>query len=160
MLGANYGRGHEPVVYQLIPAKVSDRAWLEHLRQEVYQELFRATFGGWDETRHARQFDECWDRGHISIIEVGGERIGMIQMLDRTDAIEIGEIQIQPTHQNLGLGALVLMDTIKRAHMQGKKVSLSVGLKNERAYRLYERLGFREIKQTETHSYLSCEPQR
>lgn len=84
----------------------------------------------------------------------------MIQMLDRTDAIEIGETQIQSTHQNLELETLVLTDTIKRAHLQGKKVSLAVGLKNERAYRLYERLGFREIKQTETHSYLSCEPER
>jgi hypothetical protein len=31
--------------------------------------LFDATWGGWDEVRHSRQFSESMERGQISIIE-------------------------------------------------------------------------------------------
>ena len=103
----------------------------------VYQELFTATFGSWDEARHARQFSECLNRGGISIIEVNGARVGMIQLFDEPDAVEIGEIQIRPRHQNQGTGSRVLKDTIVRVHARRKKVSLSVALKNQRAYQLY-----------------------
>ena len=144
--------------YQLVPATNDDEAWLEALRRAVYQELFDATFGGWDEDRHARQFRECWKQGGISIIGVDAWRVGMIQLFDRTNAIEVREIQILPNHQNLGIGSWVLRDTILRAHQQGRRVMLSVGLKNQRAYQLYERLGFRKIKCDETHNHMSCDP--
>jgi len=47
------------MTYQLVPALMEDQAWLERLRRDVYLELFVATFGSWDEVRHARQFSEC-----------------------------------------------------------------------------------------------------
>ena len=48
-------------------------------------------WGGWDEARHARHVAECWKRGGLWIIDVDGARIGMIQLLDQPDAVEIGE---------------------------------------------------------------------
>jgi GNAT superfamily N-acetyltransferase len=68
--------------------------------------------------------------------------------------VEIGEIQIQPSHQNQGIGSRVLTDTMAHVHEQGKKVVLSVALKNERAYRLYRRPGFQKIAQN--NSIISC----
>ena len=145
--------------YRLVPASIEDEAWLERLRRDVYQELFRATFGSWDESRHTRQFSECLKHGGISIIEVDGVRVGMIQLFDQPAAVEVGEIQIQPNHQNRGIGGRVLKDTIARVHEQRKKVLLSVALKNERAYRLYERLGFQRVAHNDTHNLMACEPQ-
>jgi ribosomal protein S18 acetylase RimI-like enzyme len=147
------------MVYQLVPASIEDEAWLERLRRDVYQELFRATFGSWDEGRHARQFGECLNRGGISIIEVDGVRVGMIQLFDQPDAVEVGEIQIQPSHQNQGIGSRVLKDTIAQVHEQRKKVLLSVALKNERAYRLYQRLGFQRVAHNDTHNLMVCDLQ-
>jgi ribosomal protein S18 acetylase RimI-like enzyme len=141
-------------VHELIPASIADKAWLEGLRRDVYQELFEATFGGWDEARHARQFAQCWERGCISIIEVDGAGVGMIQLFEKTDAVEVGEIQIMPTRQNRGIGSRILQDIIDRAQKQGKKVILSVGLKNDRAFQLYQRLGFRTVAQSETHNHM------
>src|SRR5512147_200676 len=89
--------------YRLIRAVVRDQRWLDQLRRSVYRELFVAAFGSWDEARHVRDTRECWDRGHISIIDVDGERVGMIQILDQTGVVEIGEFQIQPSHQNRGI---------------------------------------------------------
>ena len=69
------------MTYQLVPALMEDQVWLERLRRDVYLELFVATFGSWDEVRHARQFSECLTRGGISIIKIDGMRVGMIQFL-------------------------------------------------------------------------------
>lgn len=143
------------MAYQLVSAVPEDEAWLEQLRRAVYQELFLATWGGWDEARHLRHCAECWERGGISRIEIDGVRVGMIQLFDHPDGIEIGEIQIRPSYQNRGIGTRLLRDTIDRAHEQHTKVSLSVALKNARAYRLYERLGFQKVAQNETHNLMA-----
>ena len=46
-----------------------------------------------------------------------------------------------------------------QAHRQRKKVSLSTGLKNERAVRLYERLGFKHVSRSDTHIHMASEPE-
>jgi ribosomal protein S18 acetylase RimI-like enzyme len=144
--------------YKLIPAMQTDEDWLEDLRRDVYQGLFQATWGGWDEDRHKRHFAECIARGNISIIDVNGMRVGMIQLINEPDAVEICEIQVQPSHQNQGIGTTVLKDVIAEAHQLKRNVRLRVGLKNDQAYRLYERLGFRLVARTETHHHMTCEP--
>ncbi len=105
-----------------------------------------------------RHFAECWERGDIYVIEVEGARVGMAQLLDHADSIEIGEIQIQPAHQGRGIGSRVLRDTMAGAQVLGKKVSLSTGLQNHRAVSLYERLGFRRVAESETHIHMAYEP--
>jgi ribosomal protein S18 acetylase RimI-like enzyme len=137
--------------YRLIPASPADEFWLEQLSRSVYEQLFVATFGAWDEARHLRHVEECWNRGHIFLIEVEALHVGMIQLIETPNVVEINELQIAPPHQNHGLGSHLLRDIIARAHRDGKPVVLSVGLKNERAYRLYVRLGFRQASQTATH---------
>ncbi len=144
--------------YRLVRAVVRDQRWLDQLRRSVYRELFIASLGSWDEARHVSDTSECWDRGHISIIEVDGARVGMIQILDQTGFVEIGELQIQPSHQNRGIGSRILSDIVNQAHKRGKRVTLSVALNNERAYEFYRRCGFQHVAQTETHNQLQCEP--
>ena len=105
-----------------------------------------------------RHFSECISREHISIIELDGVRVGMIQIFDGPNTVEVGEIQVQPNNQNRGVGTAVLEDLIAHAHENRKSVRLSVGLKNDRAYRLYQRLGFHQVASTETHHHMACEP--
>lgn len=148
------------VRYRLFPAGPSDQSWLERLRRSVYEDLFIDTFGEWDEARHQRHCAECWARGEISLIEVDGVRVGMLQLLERPDAIEIGEIEILPEQQNRGIGSQIMRDTIARADEQRRHVVLSVALKNERARRLYERLGFREVSRSESHYHMAHDTSR
>jgi ribosomal protein S18 acetylase RimI-like enzyme len=152
--------GNERWRYRLVPASTRDETWLAELRRSVYQELFHTTFGGWDEERHIRHSKECWDGAHISLIWIDATPAGMVQIFEEADAVEIGEIQIQPSHQNLGIGSQILTDVLRRSHQQGKSVKLSTGLKNERAHKLYQRLGFRSVGQSETHYHFSTDPRR
>ncbi len=144
--------------YKLVPALEDDLQWLEQLRRSVCRDLFFATWGNWDETRHLRHCDECWAAGSIYAVEIEGNRVGMVQLFDLPDAVEVGEIQIAPEHQNKGIGTHLLRDTVARAHVEGKKVVLSTGLQNRRAFQLYLRLGFRHTGQTDTHNLLECPP--
>ena len=147
----------QQVRYQIRDATSADEDWLEVLRRRVYADLFEATWGGWDEARHARQFSESMKRGRISIIEVEGEKVGMLQLAETNDALEVREIQIDPRHQNRGVGSSVLRDVISGARAHGRDVRLSVGLKNEAAIRLYERLGFLSAGRSETHLHMRYE---
>ena len=144
--------------YELVPVGVEDRQWLEQLRRSVYRDLFFATWGNWDEARHLRHCDECWVRGSICAVEIEGTRVGMMQLFELPGAVEVGEIQIAPEHQNNGIGTRLLRDTIARAHAEGKKVVLSTGLRNRRAFQLYLRLGFCHVGQSDTHNLLEYAP--
>jgi ribosomal protein S18 acetylase RimI-like enzyme len=145
----------QEVRYRLVDASSADEVWLDDLRRQAYADLFDATWGGWDEARHARHFAESMRRGHISIIMVGGVRVGMLQLMVRGETVEICEVQIEPTHQNRGIGSAVLLDILARADEQGRTVRLSVGLSNQKAMRLYERLGFSSEGQSDTHCHLT-----
>lgn len=140
--------------YRLIDASPADETWLDGLRRRAYEDLFNATWGGWDEARHLRQFSQSMKRGHISIIEVDGKRVGMVQLLEDSEAVEVAEIQIDPSDQSRGVGTSVLLDVISDACGRGRDVRLSVGLKNQRAIRLYERLGFSSVARSETHCHM------
>ncbi|HEX6241702.1 MAG TPA: GNAT family N-acetyltransferase [Polyangiales bacterium] len=147
-----------PGDYALRPTVQGDERWLEALRREVYRALVIRTFGAWDEARHARHCAECLAQGPVSLIEVDGAAVGMLQLLDRPDALVIGEIQLQPGHQRRGLGTRVLRDVISHAHAEGRCARLSVAHKNEDARRLYRRLGFEEVARTDSHVVMELRP--
>ncbi len=142
------------VHYTLTDATSEDTAWLETLRRSVYQELFFLTWGGWDEARHQRHFAEFLELGCTSIISIDGSAVGIVQLFEHDDGLDRGEIQIMPTHQNLGIGTQVLKDIILRSARTQKDLRLSVGLKNQKARRLYERLGFVVEVVSETHYHM------
>ena len=135
-------------------AKESDKVWLDSLRREVYRDLFFATWGDWDEDRHIRHFEACLNEGHIQIIEINKTPIGMLQVFDLDHAIEISEIQISSSHQGKGLATQIISDILKRAKLSNKKVTLSAGLKNIGAVKLYKKLGFKEVNRTEEKIYM------
>ncbi len=140
--------------YALRPATESDKQWLDTLRREAYRELFTATWGGWDEARHVRHFAESWGTGNISVVLVNDTPAGMMQVLESDEAIEIAEIQVLPSRQNLGLGSQLLVDVIASASRQGKPLRLHLGRQNHSALRLYERNGFTELGRSDTHIFM------
>jgi ribosomal protein S18 acetylase RimI-like enzyme len=135
-------------------ANEDDKPWLDKLRREAYRDLFVATWGGWDEERHNRHFSSCWDDGNIKIIEQNVIPVGMIQILDSGIEIEVAEIQIVPKYQGKGLATAIITDILARAEKDNKKVTLSTGIKNFEALKLYQRLGFNEVKRKDSKIYL------
>ena len=141
--------------YVLKPATDADQPWLDSLRRAAYRDLFDVTWGGWDETRHKRHFSEFWEAGNVSIVLIDGQPVGVVQLFDSEETIEIGEIQVLPDFQNRGIGSHILCSVIELARNEGKRASLHLGLKNYGAFRLYERLGFEETARSDTHIYMT-----
>ena len=144
--------------FSLRSAKESDLEWIEEVRRAAYLDLFVATWGGWDEEKHKRHFAAFLEAGPVSIIEASGRDIGVLQLAESVERLEVEEIQILPGYQNQGFGGKVLEAVIEQARSSGKDVYLSLGLKNESAYRLYKRLGFEEYKaRSETHIFMRAD---
>ncbi len=145
------------VQYRLVETTSSDEAWLDDLRRRAYRDLFVETWGGWDEERHVRHFHACLRRGHISAIEVAGDRVGMIQTLTHAGHVEIAEIQVDPRFQGRGIGTIVLRDVLSSAGDESLAVRLSVGRRNQKAIHLYHRLGFELVERSATHYHMQRE---
>jgi len=143
---------------RLRPATLSDRPFLDRLRREVYADLIEATFGEWVEERHLRYESTCFERGAISIIEMKGEPIGMIQLAPHPKGIEVCEIQIRNAMQRSGLGTALLRGVQAHAEHGSQAVALDVPKKNDRAKRLYERLGFAQVGSNESHHLMLWKP--
>jgi hypothetical protein len=68
--------------YRLVEAAASDVDWLENL-VELSTKIFSRRLGAAGMKRDIKDIlAACLSRGHISIIEVGGSRVGMIQIFD------------------------------------------------------------------------------
>jgi ribosomal protein S18 acetylase RimI-like enzyme len=136
------------------PAEPADRDRLDALRRAAYRDLFDATWGGWDEERHARHFAACWDRGSIRLVFEDDAFVGMLQVVATDTEVEVAEVQVHPDHQGRGLGTRLLREVLDDARRTGRDVVLSTGLRNDGALRLYARLGFDEVRRTDTHVHL------
>ncbi len=68
--------------------------------------------------------------------------------------VSVAVIEILPQHQRRGLGSAVVKDIVSEAKSRGLPVTLQV-LKVNPARKLYERLGFRIVGETETHYRMS-----
>ena len=62
---------------------------------------------------------------------------------------EIGNICVKPKYQNKGIGTAVLKEIL--FENKGKNIKLQVFKINEKAIKLYERMGFEKVEETKTH---------
>ena len=65
------------------------------------------------------------------------------------NTFEIGNICIKPEYQNKGIGTAVLKEILFE-HKE-KNIKLQAFKVNERAIKLYERIGFKKVEETKTH---------
>ena len=78
-----------------------------------------------------------------------GQDIGVLTVSDRQDALFVERLYILPAYQGRGIGTQLLRSIMARAFDRGLPVRLHV-LKVNPARRLYERLGFTQVRETET----------
>ena len=97
----------------------------------------------------AQQFEaqDAYYRTHyegaaFDVIEVGGEPAGRLYVHRGPREIRIVDIALTPAFRGRGIGTRLLEAVIAEADDAGRTVSIHVEM-NNRARRLYERLGFR-----------------
>lgn len=134
----------------LRPATESDKWFCRQAHHEAYRDVVTRQFGRWDETLQDAFFDEGWATSPHQIVELDGNPVGCFSREIKPDHI-IAEVQLLPAYQARGIGSTLVRLQQDEGAKLGMPVRLRV-LKENRARRLYERLGFAVTGETETHT--------
>jgi ribosomal protein S18 acetylase RimI-like enzyme len=133
----------------LRPAELDDKDFLWSLHCDTMRGYIEKVWG-WDEQWQREHFAERFDRYDMEIIEVDGVRVGAIQVDRQPGIIFLNNMHITPSRQRHGIGSEIVRALIDESDKRGIPIRLQV-LKVNPARKFYERLGFREIGNTETH---------
>jgi len=120
----------------------SDREFLFRLYALTMRSVVEQTWG-WDEEWQRTDFAKRFLSAPFYIIESSSQPIGALCLEQRPDCLYIRELQLLPERQGHGVGTAIIQMVIAEAREQRLPVNLSVVSANDRAQRLYERLGFR-----------------
>jgi ribosomal protein S18 acetylase RimI-like enzyme len=138
---------------RLRPAGADDKEFARGVHHEAFRDVVLRQFGRFGDEQDTF-FDADWDSQPKQIIEVDDEPAGYAQIVDDVDSFEVKQIVIAPAFQNRGAGTRIMSDVIERARARGRPVRLGVLFENHDARRLYERLGFRDIGRSDTHTLM------
>jgi GNAT superfamily N-acetyltransferase len=124
-----------------LPSDFNEREW-------------RKRFGEWT----AEQIRGELPDNTTSVVEVGNERIGRLRIIRAEEYVELCGIQLLPRMQRRGLGTAIIEDLKAQAAAAGVPLDLAVEKYNPDARRLYERLGFEQIGETDQECKLRWRP--
>ena len=99
-----------------------------------------------DETSHLKRIKYHFESANI--LNIHGKSIGLFKYYEDNTTCHVIQVQILPEYQGKGIGKSILMTLQKQALRDDKSINLSV-LKSNPAIKLYERLGFTIISQSD-----------
>lgn len=137
-------------------AKPSDRDFLWWLHRVTMKEYVDKTWG-WDEQWQKERFDETFEPETLQLIESDNRAVGYIKVERSPNEIFLSAIEVAPDFQNRGIATKLLSELILESRANKVPIRLQV-LKVNPARRFYERLGFQQIQETETHSIMLRDP--
>ena len=151
--------------YRIRPAAADDVGFLADVVIEAtraqgrlpddFDELqWRKAFGTWTLEQVRGEVPDST----TSVIEVDNERVGRLRITRSADCIELSGIQLLPDVQRRGIGTAVIEDLKVQAASVGIPLELDVEKDNPDARKLYERLGFVQVDETEDEYKLRWNP--
>ncbi len=143
--------------HQRRKAVPDDQPVARRVHHLAYQEVVERQFGRWDEEEQDAYFDNAWPLHEHDMLEVDGATLGYVAIEFGTDAVDVHELVLHPSYQGRGIGTRLLNETVDQARRLRLPVRIQVLLKNDRAARLYQRLGFGDYGVTETHRQMRLE---
>ena len=141
--------------YTLRAARVTDAAFIYQLRVDGLREHV-ARIWGWDDAVQAARFRESFAPERYQIVVAAGGDVGAVAIERRDDLVFLADIEIAPAWRGRGLGTVIIGDVLGEARRRGLPVALQV-LRGNPARRLYERLGFRVVAETDSHLQMRVE---
>lgn len=95
-----------------------------------------------------------YDLGASRVLREGGAAVALALLSRRGDTGWIGGMGVVPSHRGRGLGEAVMRAALDAARECGvTRVGLEVLVQNEYAYRVYERLGFRTVRELDVWAF-------
>ncbi|WP_350269374.1 GNAT family N-acetyltransferase [Brevibacterium sp. CBA3109] len=90
----------------------------------------------------------------VFVLGLDGVDVGALYLGRRAEDTWLELMEVAPDSQGQGVGAAILSWVVEQSAKAGRGTMLQVHKVNARAKRLYEREGFAEVGETETHHLL------
>jgi ribosomal protein S18 acetylase RimI-like enzyme len=152
----------------LRPITRQDREFLYRVYASTREEELAVL--DWSEARKETFLRQQFDAQHryytqqfagatFDVLELDGEPAGRLYVEQREDEIRIIDVALLPEYRNRGVGTSLLRGLLAEGEEAGLPVRIHVERYN-RALRLYERLGFRQIADTGVYYLMEWSPER
>lgn len=149
--------GADDVTLSFRPVADADYEHVYRLNEATMRGYAERAYGPWDETVNRRIFAERWRPETMQIVVVDGRDVGLLGLVPTETGLQIANIREAPELQGRGIGTRLVAGVLRDAHARGLSVSLRV-LKVNPARRLYKRLSFVVVGETDTHRLMAAYP--
>lgn len=133
----------------LRPVRNSDYNFLWNLHKATMKTYVDETWG-WNEDFQKEYLDDNFDTQIGQIIECDNKSIGVIEVKEQDNSVYLINLELVPEFQGRGIGTYRIKRIAEENLEKNKSIKLQV-LKVNPAQRLYRRLSFKVIDETETH---------
>ena len=140
--------------YKIRIATPDDRNLIYALKAESVRPYVEKIWG-WDEDYQKNDFDSDFSNiEQFHVIEINNSFVGFVQYHFEYPYLEVVEIHLLPECRGKGIGSDILQYLQKVCVTQDRKIRIGCFKENHRAKQLYLKLGFIQIKETDTHFIL------
>lgn len=110
---------------------------------------------GWDESYQQKDFGRDFSQiEQFKVIQINGKFIGFVQCYLEYSCYHVVEIHLLPEYRGKGIGTDILKAIQKTCSVQGRRIQIGCFKENDRAKNLYQKLGFIQVGETDTHYIL------
>lgn len=132
--------------------KSSEMYFIYDIKKKVYKEYVEKIYGEWNEENQQKLFARFMKENskNIELIYLKNELVGFYNGKNTDDnTFEIGNICVKSEYQDNGIVAAVLKEIL--FEHKGQNIKLQVLKINKKAIKLYEKIGFEMVYETQTH---------
>ena len=104
-----------------------------------------------------RSYHGNFSQARFEIVELRGVAAGRLYVNRGRDEIRVVDIALLPEHRGRGVGSALLRGLLAEAAVNGQCVTIHVEIGNP-ARRLYERLGFVEVRDEGVYRFMQWSP--
>ena len=141
----------------LRPVRAEDYGFALALYVETIKP-YTIAFMPWVDAVENARFARLWAPADTRVITLDGIDVGWLEASDTGAEFVLKQFYVVPAHQQRGVGTQVMSLLLEEWEPQRRPIVLNV-LKNNPARRLYQRLGFATVGETDIKYLMRREPE-
>ena len=139
------------ITYIVRPSTPGERDLIYTLKAESVRPYVEKIWG-WDEEFQQKDFDSDFASvAHFSVIEIDGKFIVFLQCYFESSYLDVAEIHLLPEYRGKGIGSDILLCLQNDCLIKKRTMRIGCFKENLRAKSLYQKLGFIQTEETNTH---------
>jgi ribosomal protein S18 acetylase RimI-like enzyme len=144
--------------YWLREVTDADMDFMFEVKRSGMREYVASTFGEWNDADQRARFEALGTPQYDRIVVTSRGDVGTLCVTWDSDPAFLAGIYLAPAARGAGLGSAIIGDILDRARELARVVQLRVLRTNTAARRLYERLGFRVVGDSDTQLLMQFSP--